>query len=67
VIGASRGLRGGSWANSSGSGLASSNRSFLGPLSEQENVGFRVASVPEPAAVVLTIFAGGMMLIRRKR
>ena len=30
-------------------------------------VGFRVASVPEPTSMLLSLVAGGLMLIRRKR
>ncbi|MGA0846158.1 MAG: PEP-CTERM sorting domain-containing protein [Luteolibacter sp.] len=29
--------------------------------------GFRLASVPEPSAMVLTMLASGVMLMRRKR
>ena len=37
------------------------------PSLELPQIGFRVASVPEPTSVVLSIFASGMLLIRRKR
>ena len=47
--------------------LASSGRYDLDPSAEGSYFGFRVASVPEPSCWVLTIFAGGMMLTRRKR
>jgi formylglycine-generating enzyme required for sulfatase activity len=61
-------IRGGGWA---GHGEAHSSlqggidatwdRMFLG------SIGFRVASVPEPSALLLSILASGVMLIRRKR
>jgi hypothetical protein len=47
--------------------LLSSNRNNSDPTNENYNIGFRVASVPEPTSIVLSMFAGGMMLIRRKR
>ncbi len=37
------------------------------PAFEDKGLGFRLASVPEPTSIFLTMFAGGMMLIRRKR
>ncbi|MCX6865220.1 MAG: SUMF1/EgtB/PvdO family nonheme iron enzyme [Verrucomicrobia bacterium] len=64
--GASRGRRGGSWYDDYYS-LQSSNRGGDDPSIEGTNVGFRVASVPEPASVVLAMVASGMLLIRRKR
>lgn len=71
--GAQRGLRGGAGLNGFGgvfdgvSGLASSSRGSLYPSDEYASVGFRLASVPEPSTMVLTVLASGMMLIRRKR
>jgi sulfatase modifying factor 1 len=71
IFGSSRGLRGGSWFDlgfvGDGYYLESSLRDGAGPSSEDGAVGFRVASVPEPTSVVLTMFASGMLLIRRKR
>jgi formylglycine-generating enzyme required for sulfatase activity len=66
ISGSSRGLRGGSW-NIGDGGLASSGRSNGGPSFENDFFGFRVASVPEPTSMVLTMLAGGVMLARRKR
>jgi formylglycine-generating enzyme required for sulfatase activity len=40
---------------------------FIASIGEGGDIGFRVASVPEPSAVVLIMLASGMMLIRRKR
>jgi formylglycine-generating enzyme required for sulfatase activity len=64
VIGSSRGLRGGSWLYS---GTVSSSSRFSGPSSESDLDGFRIASVPEPSCVVLTILASGVWVTRRKR
>ena len=66
VAGSSRGLRGGSWYYN-GAILASSFRGGNVPSSESFTIGFRLASVPEPSSLVLTILASSMMLIRRKR
>ena len=66
ISGSSRGLRGGSWFDS-GSILRASLRYNNDPTYESGNVGFRVASVPEPSGLVLAMLAGGMMLARRKR
>jgi hypothetical protein len=65
--GSSRGLRGGSWFSGVGGYLASAIRYNGGPSGESPDVGFRVASVPEPTSVVLAMVASGMLLIRRKR
>ncbi len=62
----SRGLRGGSWWDSDGS-MASSHRNSDDPTLEYHCFGFRLASVPEPTSIFLSMVAGGMMLIRRKR
>jgi hypothetical protein len=64
--GSSRGLRGGSWSIDELLLRASIRLSFV-PSNENNFVGFRVASVPEPTSLVLTMLAGGMMLARRKR
>jgi len=66
ISGSMRGLRGGAWA-SDDLGLRSSDRSRYGPANEDRFIGFRVASVPEPTSILLSMLAGGMMLIRRKR
>lgn len=67
VIGSSRGLRGGSFNNSEND-LRASFRGSDDPTGEDFYVvGFRVASVPEPTSIVLTMLASGVMLIRRKR
>ena len=66
VIGSSRGLRGGSFNDGEGN-LRASSRNGNVPTDERNTVGFRVASVPEPTSMVLTMLASGVMLIRRKR
>jgi sulfatase modifying factor 1 len=66
ISGSSRGRRGGSFGNF-GSNLRSSSRGSVDPTNEDSGLGFRVASVPEPTSLLLTMLAGGVMLIRRKR
>lgn len=66
VIGSSRGLRGGSW-NYLALGLPASSRSNPAPTYQDDNVGFRVASVPEPSGVVLTLLSVSACLSRRRR
>jgi formylglycine-generating enzyme required for sulfatase activity len=66
VDGWSRGIRGGCWDDSVVR-LPSSGRYFDVSSYELYSIGFRLASVPEPSAMLLSMFAGGMMLIRRKR
>jgi formylglycine-generating enzyme required for sulfatase activity len=71
IDGYARGLRGGAWYAGSlfygGLDLHSLDRSINDPTSERFNLGFRVASVPEPTSLLLTMLAGGVMLARRKR
>jgi sulfatase modifying factor 1 len=62
----SRGLRGGSFY-SNGGYLRASARGDVTPPVEVSTIGFRVASVPEPTSLLLTMLAGGVMLARRKR
>jgi len=67
INGSSRGMRGGSWNAIDVKGLSSSARNHYDPSNGYYYIGFRVASVPEPTSVVLAIFAGGVLLVRRKR
>ncbi len=61
-----RGLRGGSF-DYVVSGLASSQRTFLNhPTYQYFNVGFRVASIPEPNTAVLGIVGCALMWVLRK-
>ena len=66
VIGSSRGIRGGAW-NSSVTLLASSNRASVDPSSEFTSYGFRVATVPEPSGLVLTMLIGAGFICHRRR
>ena len=66
VASAQRGLRGGAWSNTETS-LRSSTRNLNGPAGEGNFVGFRVATVPEPSTMVLTVLFSAGMLARRKR
>ncbi len=66
----SRGLRGGAWHDDYGDNdslLLPFDRYGWGPTFGYYNIGFRVASVPEPTSLLLTMLAGGVMLARRKR
>lgn len=66
VTGSTRGQRGGSWVNNSGLLPASASDGSV-PTAENSIVGFRVASVPEPSAVLLTFLAASLSLARRRR
>ncbi len=66
VSGPDRGQRGGSWF-SGASDLASSTRSDILPSVEDYAAGFRVASVPEPSALLLTMVAVGASVVKRRR
>ena len=62
-----RGRRGGGW-NSADGYLHSYLQNYNGdPAQEYSYIGFRLAAVPEPSSMLLTMLAGGVMLIRRKR
>lgn len=61
-----RGLRGGAYFFVE-SNVSASIRLNYGPTVETNVLGFRVASVPEPTSLVLTMLASGVMLARRKR
>ena len=64
LIGSDRGIRGGSYSYSDYDNLRSSYRSYATPSSEYINVGFRVASVPEPATLLLLGFGGLALRLR---
>jgi formylglycine-generating enzyme required for sulfatase activity len=59
-------VRGGAFYTNAAA-ISSTSRGSLTPNDETGYVGFRIASVPEPSGLVLTMLAGGMMSIRRKR
>ncbi len=61
-----RSVRGGAWFNSE-PGVSSAVPDERLPQQEWFFVGFRVATVPEPSSLVLTVLAGGGLLTRRKR
>ena len=71
LLGELRGLRGGSFAGAAGAGpngadtLLSGNRYHDYPDSEYYNIGFRVASIPEPTT--LLFFGLGAMALRRRK
>jgi sulfatase modifying factor 1 len=64
----SRGVRGGSYTDASHTGwyIGSSRQGESNPYNEFRDVGFRVASVPEPCSLLL-LSLGGLMLMRRRR
>jgi sulfatase modifying factor 1 len=67
VTDSSRGLRGGSWLGNE-LYLQSSSRLEYGPTNEFRNLGFRVATVPEPSTYALILMAGaGWLLAKRRR
>ena len=65
MSGSSRGLRGGSWYLLQSSGFGS----YVDPTDEDNIVGFRVATVPEPStyALLLMTVAGALWMTRRRR
>lgn len=65
--GSVRGLRGGSWDDGFGLNLRSSYRFDFVPSFEDYSVGFRVASVPEPSSIFLTMMFTAVIAARRKR
>ena len=62
-----RRIRGSDWSDPSEITLVSYGRSNTAPTASVVNVGFRVASVPEPSCVVLMLGSGLMFLARRRR
>jgi len=62
-----RGIRGGSWFNFFSNVLSSSDRGFNSPAVEFVDIGFRVASIPEPSSLLLSVFTSAGLLMRRRR
>ena len=60
-----RGIRGGYWVSLAGV-LSSSNRGNSGPASGGIDLGFRVASIPEPSSLPLVAIASVGLLLRRR-
>jgi formylglycine-generating enzyme required for sulfatase activity len=58
--------RGGDW-NYGESNLRSSRRDIMDASNSFDFLGFRVASVPEPSAALLTFFGLGTLALRRRR
>jgi len=71
VLTYAREIRGGAWYSHdyfySDYGLLSSDTLSFFPVNLGSNIGFRLASVPEPTSILLTMLASGMLLIRRRR
>jgi hypothetical protein len=61
-----RGVRGGDWGSPEYDLRSSGRHDFGSPTNSKFNVGFRVASVPEPSAAMLMISAGMLALARRR-
>ncbi len=61
-----RAVRGGSWFLSE-SGLRSSSRGGSVPTGENDSIGFRVASVPEPSTYVLVLMGAGALYLWKRR
>jgi formylglycine-generating enzyme required for sulfatase activity len=67
IVSTNRGFRGGAWNNGEVN-LRSSVRFNFTPEVEGADIGFRVASIPEPSALMLAlIFLGASLLIFRRR
>jgi formylglycine-generating enzyme len=66
ISGSLRGIRGDSFVNDV-SFMRSSYRGSVDPAGDYGDAGFRVASVPEPTSLALTMLASGVILLRRKR
>ena len=62
----SRSIRGGNFSNNSGI-LSPWSRLSVTPTNEAFSMGFRVASVPEPSGLVLTLLGIMCLVLRRKR
>jgi sulfatase modifying factor 1 len=70
IEGSGRGIRGGSWYDGLDDYLLPSTHRWSTNQNHDDfyNIGFRLASaIPEPTSLVLTMFASGVILIRRKR
>jgi len=66
TAGESRDVRGTSWINNSDD-LGASIRYASNPSNEYEDLGFRVASVPEPSSLSLLALGGVVVALRRRR
>jgi sulfatase modifying factor 1 len=66
VGGSSRGLRGGAWGSNSDF-LPAADLTSNAPTTQSTYIGFRVASVPETSAGLLTMLSASALLTRRRR
>lgn len=66
VIGANRGIRGGSWSGGESSLRATTRNSFF-PQNENAIVGFRIAVVPEPSVVAMMTLGIVLLAWMRRR
>ena len=62
-----RGLRGGDFNNGSNNLLASDRGHLHDPTAEDQNVGFRISEIPEPATLSLLALGACLPLLRRRR
>lgn len=62
-----RGTRGGSWLSNSDVYLRSDRRYGFSPVAEYNFIGFRVASVPEPASLLFLAMGAGFLFLRNRR
>ena len=72
VAGSSRGIRGGNWVDPTASPVSSAGRFSILPSSENDGIGFRLASpVPEPATLGIASVGGlcacGWWILKRRR
>ena len=64
----SRGFRGGSWSDGDSNNLRSGQRLYNVPTLHKFNLGFRLASVPEPSTIGLIALLGtGLLLWKRRK
>jgi len=67
ISAAFRGVRGSNWNFNFSSNLAASNRFLEFPTIESFDIGFRVASIPEPSTGLLGVLGMLRMMQRRRR
>ena len=67
VVSTTRIRRGGSWS-SAASALNAGTRGGVDPTTENRDIGFRIASVPEPSTVgLLALMGAGWLVWKRRR
>lgn len=62
-----RGYRGGAWDITNGASLDSASQAVGNKNYAASNLGFRLAAVPEPSSMFLTLCFGSAIVWRRKR